>query len=338
MYYNNILEAIGDTPLVKIQHTLPNVAATVLGKVEFFNPGNSVKDRMALEMITEAEKTGQLKPGGTIIETTSGNTGFALALVGIVKGYKCIFAVPDKLSKEKLDSLRALGVDVRVCPSNVKAKDPRSYYSVAKRLSLEIPNSYYVNQYFNPYNVQAHYNSTGPEIWRQTAGKITHFIAPVGTGGTISGTSKFLKEMNPNIKVIGVDAYGSVLTKYHETGVLDTQEIKPYLTEGVGKNMIPDCVKFNLIDQFVQVSDRDGALTARELAQKEGLFVGYSSGTAMHAVRLIQDQLSADDVVVVILHDHGSRYVSKIYNDAWMRQHGFLAQEQPKATAMLVEV
>ncbi len=330
MHYNNVLQAIGNTPLVKLNTVTSNNPATVLAKVEFFNPTSSIKDRMALQMIEEAERTGLLKEGGTIIETTSGNTGLSLALVGIVKGYRCIFAVPDKLSKEKLDCLKAFGADVRVCPSNVKPDDERSYYSVAKRLSEEIPNSFYVNQYFNKANTEAHYHTTGPEIWKQTEGKVTHLFVTVGTGGSISGTGRYLKEQNPAIKVVGVDAYGSVLTKYHRTGLIDENEIHPYLTEGVGKNMIPDNVDFTIIDDFVQVTDKEGAIMARNLAKKEGLFVGYSSGTAVQAVNQYAHNLKPTDVVVVVLHDHGSKYVSKIYNDAWMRQQGFLSQEQPK--------
>ncbi|MGB0839608.1 MAG: PLP-dependent cysteine synthase family protein [Chitinophagales bacterium] len=333
-YYNNILETIGNTPLIKINHVCKSIRATVLAKVEAFNPGNSTKDRMALKMVENAELTGQLKSGGTIVEATSGNTGFGLALVGAVKGYRTIFTVPDKSSKSKINMLRAIGAEVHVCPSKVKADDPRSYYSVAERLHQEIPNSIFVNQYFNPGNAQGHYESTGPEIWRQTNGRVTHFIAPVGTGGTISGVGKYLKEQNPDVQIIGADAYGSVLTKFHETGILDPQEAYSYLTEGMGKKIIPGSIDFEYIDSFVKITDADGAATARQLAKQEGMFVGHSAGAAVHAVLQLADSLTEDDVVVVLLHDHGSRYIDKIYNDEWMEKHNLLKEESAEAVAM----
>ncbi len=321
---NNILETIGNTPLIKINRVVEDTEALILGKVEFFNPGHSIKDRMALKMVEDAEKDGRLKPGGTIIECTSGNTGMGIALAGAVKGYKCIFTTSDKQAKEKFDVLKAMGADVIVCPTDVRPEDPRSYYSVAERLSKEIPNSVWMNQYDNLSNREAHYESTGPEIWKQTNGKITHLVVGVGTGGTISGTAKYLKEQNPNIKIWGIDTYGSVFKKYHETGVFDEKEIYPYVTEGIGEDILPKNVDFDLIDHFEKVTDKDGAVTARELAQKEGLLLGYSAGSTLRGLIQMKDQLSKDDVVVVIFHDHGSRYVSKIYNDEWMIQRGFL--------------
>jgi len=327
MYYNNILETIGNTPMVKINKVTDEVAALVLCKVETFNPGNSIKDRMALKMLEDAEKKGDLKPGGTIIECTSGNTGMGLAIAGCVKGYKSIFTTSDKQSKEKLDLLKALGSEVIVCPTNVEPTDPRSYYSVAERLSKEIPNSFWFNQYDNLSNRQAHYESTGPEIWEQTEGKITHLVVGVGTGGTISGTAKYLKEQNPNIKVWGIDTYGSVFKKYHETGEFDEKEIYPYITEGIGEDILPKNVDFGLIDFFEKVSDKDGALMCRRLAQEEGILLGYSAGSAFAGVNQLKDKLTKDDVVVVVIHDHGSRYIGKIYNDEWMRERGFLDDE-----------
>ncbi|MCL4105787.1 UNVERIFIED_CONTAM: hypothetical protein GTU68_028664, partial [Idotea baltica] len=323
----NILETIGNTPLVKLNKITSDVPALVLAKVESFNPGNSIKDRMALKMVEDAEKSGKLKPGGTIIECTSGNTGMGIALAAVVKGYKCIFTSSDKQSKEKFDILRAMGSEVIVCPTNVTPDDPRSYYSVAEKLSQEIPNSFWANQYDNLSNTVAHYESTGPEIWEQTEGKITHLVVGVGTGGTISGTGKYLKEKNPNIKIWGVDTYGSVFKKYHETGEFDEKEIYPYITEGIGEDILPKNVDFGVIDYFEKVSDKDAAVLARQLAKEEGLFMGYSAGSAIGGVLQMKEKLTKDDVVVVILHDHGSRYVGKIYNDDWMRDRGFLESD-----------
>jgi cystathionine beta-synthase len=326
-YFNNILETIGNTPLVKLNKIVEEVPALVLAKVETTNPGNSVKDRMALKMIQDAESRGDLKPGGTIIECTSGNTGMGLAIAAVVKGYKCIFTTTDKQSKEKIDILRAVGAEVIVCPTNVEPKDPRSYYSVAERLSKEIPNSYWCNQYDNLSNRQAHYESTGPEIWAQTEGKVTHFVVGVGTGGTISGVAKYLKEKNPNIKVWGIDTYGSVFKKYHETGIFDPNEIYPYITEGIGEDILPLNVDFKLIDQFEKVTDKDAAIGTRNLARMEGIFVGNSAGSAIMGVKQMASKLTKDDVVVVLFHDHGSRYVGKMFNDDWMRDRGFLDDE-----------
>ncbi len=322
-YYNNILETIGNTPLVKLNNTV-ETDALVLAKVETFNPGHSIKDRMALKMIEDAEKNRTLQPGGTIIEGTSGNTGMGLALAAIQKGYKCIFVLADKQSKEKMDILRAVGAQVEVCPTDVEPEDPRSYYSVSKRLAEEIPNSWYVNQYDNPSNAVAHYESTGPEIWEQTEGKITHLVVGVGTGGTISGTAKYLKEQNPNVKIWGVDTYGSVFKKYHETGEFDENEIYSYITEGIGEDILPKNVDFSIIDKFEKVTDKDGAIMARRLSREEGIMVGYSAGSAVAAINQLKDNLSKDDVVVVIFHDHGTRYVGKLFNDDWMKQQGFL--------------
>ncbi len=324
MIYNNILETIGNTPLVKINKITKDIPATVAAKLDFFNPGNSIKDRMAVKMVDDAEAAGLLKPGGTIVEGTSGNTGMGLALVAISRGYKCIFTTTDKQSKEKMDILRAVGAQVIVCPTNVAADDPRSYYSTAKRISEETPNSFYVNQYNNLSNRIAHYETTGPEIWKQTEGKITHLIVGVGTGGTISGTGKYLKEQNPDVQIIGVDTYGSALKKYHETGEFDEEEIYPYITEGIGEDIIPENINFPIIDEFVKVSDKDGAVMARRLAREEGMFIGYSCGSAMAAVMQLKDRFKADDLVVVVFHDHGSRYVGKIYNDDWMKEKGFI--------------
>jgi cystathionine beta-synthase len=327
MYYNNILETIGNTPLVKLNSIVKEIPALVLGKIETFNPGHSIKDRMALKMVEDAEKEGKIKPGGTIIECTSGNTGMGIALAAAVKGYKCIFTTNDKQSKEKLDMLRAVGAEVIVCPTNVSPTDPKSYYSIAEKLSKEIPNSFWCNQYDNLSNTQAHYESTGPEIWDQTEGKITHLIVGVGTGGTISGTAKFLKEKNPKINIWGIDTYGSVFKKYHETGEFDEDEIYPYITEGIGEDILPKNVDFTLIDHFEKVSDKDGAIFARKLAREEGLLLGYSAGSAIAGLLQLKNKLSQDDVVVVIFHDHGSRYVGKIFNDDWMRDRGFLDKE-----------
>ena len=326
-YCETILETIGNTPLVQIKKIIPGINATVLIKVETFNPGNSIKDRMALKMLLDAEANGNLKPGGTIIECTSGNTGMGLAIAAAVRGYKCIFTTTDKQSKEKIDLLKALGADVIVCPTNVHPDDPGSYYSVAKRISTEIPNSFWFNQYDNLSNRQAHYESTGPEIWEQTDGKVTHIITGVGTGGTISGTARFLKEQNKDIKVWGIDTYGSVFKKYHETGIFDEQEIYPYITEGIGEDILPKNVDFSLIDHFEKVSDKDGALMARKIAREEGMLLGYSAGSAVAGLWQMRAELKEDDVVVVIIHDHGSRYVGKIYNDDWMRERGFLESE-----------
>ena len=326
-YYKSILDTIGNTPMVKLNKVMADVPSLVLAKVETFNPGHSIKDRMALKMLEDAEERGEIKPGGTIIECTSGNTGMGLAIAACVKGYKCIFTTSDKQSKEKIDLLKALGSEVIVCPTNVEPDDPRSYYSVAERLSNEIPNSYWCNQYDNLSNTKAHYESTGPEIWDQTDGKITHLIVGVGTGGTISGTAKFLKEKNPNIKIWGVDTYGSVFKKYHETGIFDENEIFPYITEGIGEDILPKNVDFSLIDHFEKVSDKDGAIMARRLAREEGILLGYSCGSAAAGLLQMKDQLKKDDVVVLIFHDHGSRYVGKIFNDDWMRERGFLEDE-----------
>ncbi len=324
---NNVLETIGDTPLIRLHRTVQGIPATVLGKVETYNPGHSIKDRMALKMVEVAEEKGWIQPGGTFIECTSGNTGMGIALAAVVKGYKCIFTTSDKQSKEKIDILKAVGAEVIVCPTDVRPEDPRSYYSVAEKLSKEIPNSYWCNQYDNLANSQAHYESTGPEIWKQTEGKISHLIVGVGTGGTISGTARYLKEQNPNIKIWGVDTYGSVFKKYHETGEFDEKEIYPYITEGIGEDILPKNVDFSLIDHFEKVSDKDGAVMARRLAREEGLLLGYSCGSALAGLHQLKDRLSADDIVVVIFHDHGSRYVGKVYNDEWMLERGFLDRD-----------
>lgn len=321
---NNILEAIGNTPLVRLNSIVKDVPATVLAKVETFNPGNSIKDRMALKMIEDAEASGKIKPGGTIIEGTSGNTGMGLAIAAIVKGYKCIFTTTDKQSKEKVDALKAFGAEVIVCPTNVEPEDPRSYYSVAARLNREIPNSFYPNQYDNLSNRQAHYEQTGPEIWEQTEGKITHLVVGAGTGGTVTGTGKYLKEKNPAIKIWAIDTYGSALKKYHETGELDKNEIYPYVTEGIGEDFIPQNYDFKVIDHFEKVTDKDAAVMTRELCRMEGIWVGNSAGSAIAGVRQLKDQLTKDDVVVVIFHDHGSRYIGKMFNDDWMRKMGYL--------------
>ncbi len=323
-FFENILETIGNTPLIRLNNIVKDLPCTVLAKYETFNPGNSVKDRIGLKMINDAEKKGLLKPGGTIIEGTSGNTGMGLAIVAINRGYKCIFVASDKQSKGKLDALRAFGAKVIVCPTEVDAEDERSYYSVSKRLSEEIPNSWYVNQYDNPSNALAHYESTGPEIWKQTEGKITHFVVGVGTGGSISGIGKFLKEMNSNIRVWGVDAFGSVLKKFHETGEFDKNEIYPYKTEGIGEDMIPKNIDFDIIDGFTKVTDKDAALYCRELVSKEAMFLGNSAGAAIKGVLQLAEHFTKDDIVVVLFHDHGSRYIEKIYNDQWMKEMGYL--------------
>ena len=323
-YAKNILETIGNTPLIKINKLTEELPCLVLAKYETFNPGNSVKDRMALKMIEDAEADGRLKPGGTIIEGTSGNTGMGLALAAIVKGYKCIFVLADKQSKEKCDILKAVGAQVIVCPTAVVPEDPRSYYSVSKRLAEETPNSWYVNQYDNPSNAKAHYESTGPEIWKQTDGKITHFVVGVGTGGTISGVGKYLKEQNPNIKIWGIDTYGSVFKKYHETGIFDEKEIYPYVTEGIGEDILPKNVDFSIIDGFTKVTDKDGAVYTQRLAKEEGMFLGNSAGSAIKGVLQLKEHFTKDDVVVVLFHDHGSRYIGKMFNDDWMRKQGYI--------------
>ena len=324
--YNNILELVGNTPLVKLNKITKGFIGNFYAKVEAFNPGHSAKDRIALHIITEAERKGILTEGSTIIETTSGNTGFSIAMASIIKGYKCILAVSSKSSKDKIDMLRSMGATVYVCPAHVSADDPRSYYEVAKRLHKETKGSIYINQYFNELNMDAHYKSTGPEIWEQTAGQITHLVACSGTGGTISGTARFLKEQNPNIKVIGVDAYGSVLKKYHETGTLDTNEIYAYRIEGLGKNLIPGATDFKIIDEFIKVTDAESAHTAREVSRTEGIFVGYTSGAVMQALKQLNELniFTEESKVVVIFPDHGSRYMSKIYSDQWMEDQGFL--------------
>lgn len=336
MWFNTILEAIGNTPLVKLNKLATDLPCTVLAKVEFFNPGGSVKDRIALKMIEDAEKAGKLKPGGTIIEGTSGNTGAGLAIVAIAKGYKCIFTTTDKQSQEKVDVLRALGAEVIVCPTNVAPEDPRSYYSVARRLSQEIPNAIYPNQYDNPSNAQAHYETTGPELWAQTDGKITHYIAGAGTGGTISGTAKYLKEQNPALKVIGVDPYGSVYYKYYHEKVFDHAEIYPYITEGVGEDILAGNMAFELLDDYVRVTDKASMQMTRRLSREEGLFVGGSCGMAMAGalqwLEANRETLKPEDVVVVLLPDSGFRYLSKIFNDRWMEGHGFL-EKDPVLTA-----
>ncbi|NOW97486.1 pyridoxal-phosphate dependent enzyme [Mucilaginibacter sp. SG564] len=324
MWYNNILETIGDTPLVKLNKVTKDIPATVLAKIETTNPGNSIKDRMALKMIEDAEKSGKLKPGGTIIEGTSGNTGMGLAIAAVIKGYKCIFTSTDKQSKEKFDALRAFGAEVIVCPTNVEPEDPRSYYSVSSRLEREVPNSWKPNQYDNLSNSQAHYEQTGPEIWEQTGGKITHLVAGVGTGGTISGIARYLKEQNPNIQVLGIDTYGSVFKKYKETGIMDKNEIYPYITEGIGEDFLPQNVDFNLIDHFEKVTDQDAALMTREIARKEGIFAGNSTGSAVAGALQMKDKFKEGDVVVIIFPDHGTRYLGKMYNDDWLRDRGFL--------------
>ena len=333
MYYNSLIETIGNTPLVKLNHIGADIPGTILVKVEYFNPGHSMKDRMAIKMIEDAEKNGTLKPGGTIIEGTSGNTGMGLALGAIAKGYKCIFTLADKQSKEKIDILRAMGAEVIVCPTNVAPDDSRSYYAVAMKLNKEIPNSFYPNQYDNLSNYQAHYESTGPEIWDQTEGLVTHYAAGVGTGGSMCGVSKYLKEQNKDVVSVGIDTYGSVFAKYKETGEFDEKEVYPYLTEGIGEDILPKNVNFDVIDTFVKVTDKDGAIMTRKLAREEGLFVGWSSGSAVHgALEYARKNLKDDDMMVIILPDHGTRYLGKVYNDDWMRDRGFL-EEREFATA-----
>ena len=330
MWLNNILETIGNTPLIKLNKITRHLPCTVLAKVEYFNPGNSIKDRMALKMLEVAEQEGKIKPGGTIIEGTSGNTGMGLALAACVKGYKCIFTTTDKQSKEKADILKAVGAEVIVCPTNVEPEDPRSYYSVSKRLATEVPNSWYVNQYDNLANREAHYEQTGPEIWEQTEGKVTHLVVATGTGGTIVGTGKYLKEKNSNIKVWAIDSYGSLLKKYFDTGELDQKEVYPYISEGFGEDFVPNNYDMSVIDAFTKVTDKDGAIMARRIAKEEGMFCGYSAGSCLQGLLQLakgpggKDELKKDDVVVLIFHDHGSRYVGKVYNDQWMMERGFL--------------
>jgi cystathionine beta-synthase len=323
--FDNILDLVGNTPLIKLNNMTSEFKGKYFAKVEAFNPGHSSKDRIALYIIEQAEKRGILKPGDTIIETTSGNTGFSIAMVSIIKGYDCVLAVSSKSSADKIDMLKTMGAKVYVCPAHVSADDPRSYYQVAKRLHEDIKGSVYINQYFNELNIDAHYKTTGPEIWKQTEGRITHLVACSGTGGTISGTAKFLKEKNPEIKIIGVDAFGSVIKKYHETREFDEKEIYPYRIEGLGKNLIPSATDFDVIDEFVKVTDEESAHTAREIAKTEGLFVGYTSGAAMQAIKQGNEegQFNDNDIVVVIFPDHGSRYMSKIYSDKWMNEQGF---------------
>lgn len=323
-YCKNILETIGNTPLVKLNAIPREIPALVLAKIETFNPGNSIKDRMALKMIEDAERSGKLKPGGTIIEGTSGNTGMGLAIAAIIKGYHCIFTTTDKQSKEKVDALKAFGAEVIVCPTNVDPEDPRSYYSVSSRLEKEVPNSWKPNQYDNPSNAQAHYETTGPEIWKQTEGKITHLVVGVGTGGTICGTARYLKEKNPDVKVWGIDTYGSVFKKYKETGIFDKNEIYPYITEGIGEDFLPQNVDFSLIDLFEKVTDKDAAVMTRRIAREEGIFAGNSAGSALAGLMQLSGLLKPSDVVVVIFHDHGTRYLGKMFNDEWMRQKGFI--------------
>jgi len=324
MWLNNILETIGNTPLIKLNKITKDLPATILAKVDYFNPGNSIKDRMALKMVEVAEQEGKLHPGGTIIEGTSGNTGMGLALAACVKGYKCVFVTTDKQSKEKADILKAVGAEVIVCPTNVLPDDPASYYSVAKRLAKEIPNSLYMNQYDNLANRQAHYESTGPEIWKQTEGKITHLVCTAGTGGTITGTAMYLKEQNPNIKIWAIDVYGSLLTKYYNTGEIDMGQVFPYISEGFGEDFVPENYDMSVIDHFEQVTDKDGAVMARRIAKEEGMFCGYSAGSCLQGLFQLKESLTKDDVVVCVFHDHGSRYVGKIYNDQWMMERGFL--------------
>ncbi|WP_162344010.1 cystathionine beta-synthase [Cyclobacterium salsum] len=325
MIYNSIIDTIGNTPLIRLNKINKGIAGEILVKVEYFNPGNSMKDRMAIKMVEDAEKEGILKPGGTIIEGTSGNTGMGLALAGIAKGYKCIFTMADKQSKEKIDILRAVGAEVIVCPTNVAPDDPRSYYAVARKLNEDIPNSFYPNQYDNLSNWKAHYETTGPEIWKDTEGKITHFVAGVGTGGSMSGSSKYLKEQNKEMVSIGIDTYGSVFKKYKETGEFDENEVYPYMTEGIGEDILPKNVDFSVIDHFIKVTDKDAAVMTRRLSREEGLFVGWSCGSAVHgALEYARENLKKGDVMVVLLPDHGTRYLGKVYNDDWMRNHGFL--------------
>jgi cystathionine beta-synthase len=335
VYYENILQTIGNTPLVRLNRITRDIPATVLAKIETTNPGNSIKDRMALKMIEDAERDGRLKPGGTIIEGTSGNTGMGLAIAAVIKGYKCIFTTTDKQSKEKVDALRAFGAEVIVCPTNVDPEDPSSYYSVSSRLEREIPNAWKPNQYDNLSNSQAHYEQTGPEIWEQTEGKITHLVVGVGTGGTICGTGRYLKEKNPNIQILGIDTYGSVFKKYKETGIFDKNEIYPYITEGIGEDFLPANVDFNIIDHFEKVTDKEAAVMTRRIPREEGIFAGNSAGSAMAGLLQMKDRFKPGDVVVVIFHDHGTRYLGKMFNDDWMRDRGFLEEKSPRAIDLI---
>jgi cystathionine beta-synthase len=334
-YHENILSTIGNTPLVKINRITAEIPALVLAKIESTNPGNSIKDRMALKMIEDAERSGMLKPGSTIIEGTSGNTGMGLAIASVIKGYKCIFTSTDKQSKEKFDALRAFGAEVIVCPTNVDPEDPRSYYSVSSRLVNEVPNSWKANQYDNPSNAQAHFETTGPEIWQQTEGKITHLVVGVGTGGTISGVARYLKEKKPSIQILGIDTYGSVFKKLKETGEFDKNEIYPYITEGIGEDFVPQNVNLDLIDYFEKVTDKDAALMTRRIAREEAIFAGNSAGSAMAGLMQMKDRFKEGDVVVVIFHDHGTRYLGKMYNDEWMRDRGFLKEEKKTARDLI---
>ncbi len=336
-YCNTILDTIGNTPLVKINKITKDIPALVLAKIETFNPGNSIKDRMALKMIEDAETSGKLKPGGTIVEGTSGNTGMGLAIAAVIKGYKCIFTTTDKQSKEKVDALKAFGADVIVCPTDLEPEDPRSYYSVSSRLEKEIHNAWKPNQYDNLSNSVAHYEQTGPEIWEQTEGKITHLVVGVGTGGTISGTAKYLKEKNPNIQILGIDTYGSVFKKYKETGIFDKNEIYPYITEGIGEDFLPQNVDFTLIDHFEKVTDKEAAVMTRRIPREEGIFAGNSAGSAMAGLVQMADKFKKGDVVVVIFHDHGTRYLGKMFNDDWMRDRGFISPEPKKQAIDLIE-
>ncbi|MBX2889355.1 MAG: cysteine synthase family protein [Saprospiraceae bacterium] len=328
MVFNNILETIGKTPLIRLNHVVSHIPATVYAKVEAFNPGLSAKDRIALHIIERAERLGHLKPGGTVVDATSGNTGFSLAMVAAIKGYKCVLTVTSKISEDKLNNLRAMGAEVILCPQDVAPNDPRSYYRRAEQLAKEIPGAYYANQNFNLDNADAHYLSTGPEIWEQTQGRITHLIGSASTGGTLCGSGRFLREQNPDLQVIAVDAYGSVLKKYHETGVYDEAEIYSYRIEGTGKNIIPANVDFELINRFVKVTDQDSALRAREIARQEGMLVGYSSGAALQCLQQIQSELTENDFVVLLFADHGCKYVSKVFSDKWMVEQGFLQEEE----------
>ena len=331
--YDSMIDTIGNTPMVRLNKLARDIPGQVLAKVEYFNPGNSMKDRMAIKMIEEAERSGELKPGGTIVEGTSGNTGMGLALGAIAKGYKCVFTLADKQSQEKIDILRAVGAEVIVCPTSVPADDPRSYYSVAQQIHKDTPNSIYPNQYDNPANSQAHYETTGPEIWSDTDGRITHYAAGVGTGGSMCGVAKYLKEQNSDVVTVGIDTYGSVFKKYKETGIFDESEIYPYMTEGIGEDILPKNVDFDLIDHFVKVTDKDAAIMTRKLAREEGMFCGWSCGSAVAgALEWARDNMTNDDVMVVILPDHGTRYLGKVYSDSWMKDHGFL-EERDYSTA-----